>query len=58
MSIRSTSVFISIQIFLHPQPPPPFIFPFLPLMKEEQDSLDFITMVTAEMCIKLEMCQC
>lgn len=50
---------IHIDTDLSPSPTPtPFFFPFLPLMKEERDSLDFITMVTAEMCIKLEMCQC
>lgn len=51
MLVRSTSVFILVQISL-------FFFHLLfTLMKEEWGISDFITTITAEMCIKLEMCQ-
>lgn len=49
MLVRKTSVFILIQISF---------FPILTLMKGERGVSVFITTVTAEMCIKLEMCRC
>lgn len=48
MLVRSTSVHIDTDL----------IFFLLTLMKGEEGISDFITTVTAETCIKLEMCQC